>query len=506
MSMSGSGPGASPGDLRTLFEAGAVGILSDGQLLERFVARRDDVAFEGLVRRHGPMVMGVCRRVLGEPNDAEDAFQATFIVLARKAATVIPREQLPSWLYGVARRVATRARGVAIRRGARERPVGVLPEVEVLPPSDEADLREVLDQEIGRLPSHYRIPIILCHLEGKGHQAAADQLGWPVGTLSGRLSRGRGMLAKRLSRRGVAPSAGALLASLSSRHEASASVPDALVGGVIRAAGVSAAALTPGSASAPAVSLAEGVLKEMLMTKIRAGSWLLAAAALGVGAAAQVVEARRTTRAAEVGDASQGPPARKDRGARGAGAKSLIQGMDWALTAVDVDRRRVSALTRWTWNSMANDEFAKSSLRTGLHLSIRDLPVAKDAEILIEGKPGTLADLAIDKETYGLQAILWLSEDGTTITKVEAKSQNAYFFLKAVDAARRVVTVGVGASDRLGLRGELRVADDAKISISRGKSRAVEGGIADLKPGMRISFELATEGGPIAIRGIRAEE
>ncbi|MHC5544307.1 hypothetical protein ACYOEI_39265, partial [Singulisphaera rosea] len=214
----------------------------------------------------------------------------------------------------------------------------------------------------------------------------------------------------------------------------------------------------------------------------------------------------RTTRAAEVGDASQAPPPRKDRDVRGAGAKSLIQGMDWALTAVDVDRRRVSALTRWTWNSLANDEFAKSSLRTGLHLSIRDLPVAKDAEILIEGKPGTLANLAIDKETYGLQAILWLSEDGTTITKIEAKSQNAYFFLKAVDAARRVVTVGVGASDRLGLREELRLADDAKILISRGKSRVVEGGIADLKPGMRISFELATEGGPIAIRGIRAEE
>jgi hypothetical protein len=159
---------------------------------------------------------------------------------------------------------------------------------------------------------------------------------------------------------------------------------------------------------------------------------------------------------------------------------------------------------------MANDEFASSSLRTGLHLSFKDLPVAKDAEILINGKPGTLKDLGIDKETfqarYGMQTLLKLSEDGTKITRIDARSQNSYFYLQGVDARERVITVSVGASGRLAGRTELPLAKNARILIPTEKARTKEGQVTDLKPGMQISLELTAENGRVVVRGLRAQE
>jgi RNA polymerase sigma-70 factor (ECF subfamily) len=257
-------------DLRTLFSVGAVGLLSDGQLLGRFAARREEAAFEALVRRHGPMVWGVCRRILRNPHDAEDAFQATFLVLARKAASIAQREMVANWLYAVAYKTAMRASAMASRRRARERQVTEMPEPEAAREVERDDLLSLLDQELSRLPEKYRTPIVLCELEGKTHKEAASQLGWPVGTLSGRLSRARSMLAKRLARRGVSLSVGSL-AVLLAREPASASMPTSLVVPTVKAVCLVATGQTAaaGLVSIQVVNLSEGVMKVMLLSKFK---------------------------------------------------------------------------------------------------------------------------------------------------------------------------------------------------------------------------------------------
>src|SRR5262245_55728521 len=209
--------------------------LTDGQLLECFLRRRDDAAFEALVRRHGPTVLGVCRRVLRNRHDAEDAFQATFLVLARKAAAIASRELLAGWLYGVAYNIALKANAANARRRARERQVTAMPEPEAAQQDLGSDLQPLLDVELSRLPERYRAPLVLCDLEGKTRKEAARQLGWPEGTLSGRLWRARAALAKRLAQRGLVLSGGALAAVLA-QGAAPACVPAPLVASTVRAA------------------------------------------------------------------------------------------------------------------------------------------------------------------------------------------------------------------------------------------------------------------------------
>jgi RNA polymerase sigma factor (sigma-70 family) len=246
--------------------------LTDGQLLARYVAGRDELAFEGLVRRHGPMVLGVCRRLLLSPEDAEDAFQATFLVLARKAASVRPRERVGPWLHGVAYHAAQKARAAATRLRAREKQVRTFPEPATVADGLWTDLAPLLDREVARLPEKYRLPIVLCDLEGKTRAEAARQLGWPEGTVAGRLARGRTLLAKRLTRLGLPLSAGVLTAVLS--RNASACVPPALVELAAKRA-----------ASGPVLALAEEVVKAMWFTKwkMTAALLLALAAVAGVG-------------------------------------------------------------------------------------------------------------------------------------------------------------------------------------------------------------------------------
>jgi RNA polymerase sigma-70 factor (ECF subfamily) len=207
--------------------------VTDRQLLERFVTRRDGAAFAALVQRHGPRVLGVCRRVLRHEQDAEDVFQATFLVLARKAAVIPWQESVSRWLSAVAYRLALHARGGAARRRRRERPVGAVrpgtpsadegpeppagpggewdslaekyhPCAEPLAEVARRELRRVLDDELHRLPEKYRAPVVLCYLEGKTNEEAARELGWPTGSMSRRLARARALLQERLTRRGLA--------------------------------------------------------------------------------------------------------------------------------------------------------------------------------------------------------------------------------------------------------------------------------------------------------------
>lgn len=224
-------------DLGALFTTGAVGGFSDAQLLDRFAAggpQESQAAFEAVVRRYGPIVLGVCRRVLRDANMADDVFQATFLVLALKRGSIVRRESLGPWLHGVAFRIARRAR--AFVRDRRELPLADR-EVAGTDPRESAaaELREVLDAELSRLPEKYRRPIVLCFLEGRTQEEAASVLGWTKGTVSGRLARAKDILKTRLVRRGLAPSV-ALLANALMPESATATVSDLLAGTTGRAA------------------------------------------------------------------------------------------------------------------------------------------------------------------------------------------------------------------------------------------------------------------------------
>src|SRR5262249_36349295 len=206
----------------------------DGELLGAFIERHDEAALAALVKRHGPMVWGVCRRLVSH-HDAEDAFQATFLVLVRKAASVVPREMVGNWLYGVAHRTALLARRTAARRKAREVQVTAMPDAEAVQQDHWPDLQLVLDQELSRLPDHYRAVLVLCELEGRTRKEVARQLGVPEGTVAGRLARARALLAKRLTGRGVTLSVGVLAAVLA-HNAAAARAADAAVESTINAA------------------------------------------------------------------------------------------------------------------------------------------------------------------------------------------------------------------------------------------------------------------------------
>jgi RNA polymerase sigma factor (sigma-70 family) len=231
--------------------------ISDRQLLERFVAGRDQVAFAGLVQRFGGIIWGVCHRVLHRHQDAEDAYQAVFILLARRAAAIRKREAVGSWLYGVAYRISMRAKRTASRRADREQRA-VAPRTISSPPAEAVfrELHQTLDDEVHRLPDKYRSPFVLCCLEGMSKSEAARELGWKVGTVSGRVSQARQILQRRLARRGVAVSA-ALTAFAVAQGAASAAPP------VV-------ASTTSASASPAALAMADGFLRTLVAAKFKA--------------------------------------------------------------------------------------------------------------------------------------------------------------------------------------------------------------------------------------------
>jgi RNA polymerase sigma factor (sigma-70 family) len=256
----------------------------DGQLLEHFIHRRDEAAFAALLRRHGPMVRGVCRRILGNVHDADDAFQATFLVLVRKAESIRPREAVGNWLYGVAYRTALEARRRLTRRHARE--TALHPALPASQPVESlSELGALLDRELSRLGDKYRLPIILCDLEGRSRKEVARHLAIPEGTLSSRLATGRKKLAARLTRLGFAVTA-ASLAELLAESTAAASVPLSLLNATTQAALLTAAgpAAVSGCISATVSTLTEGVMKAMFIAKIKTATLVLCGvAALGLG-------------------------------------------------------------------------------------------------------------------------------------------------------------------------------------------------------------------------------
>jgi polysaccharide biosynthesis/export protein len=309
-------------DMHTLFDAGTAGGLSDRQLLERFAGGRDaaaDSAFEVLVQRHGPMVMRVCHSTLGHQADAHDAFQATFLVLVRKCQSIRRLDSVGSWLFGVASRVARRARLEAARRRAAERQGGL----RIVATADHTadapgchDVGQLLQAEVDRLPNHLRAVVVLCYWEGLTHEQAAARLGCPLGTVRSRVARARSLLHRRLSRRGLEPVAGVMAAAFDSPafwKVSALEIPATLVTSSVQMARQAVAGGAVAQLTTPTIAaLVRRVIRSMFMTKLRTIAvclLLIGGGAYGLTLAApQIAGARKAQR-----DRAQVPVAVKSK-------------------------------------------------------------------------------------------------------------------------------------------------------------------------------------------------
>lgn len=270
--------------------------MTDGQLLEQFLKHNHPEAFEELVRRHGPMVFGVCQCILMNHHDAEEAFQATFLVLARKARSCVRWNTLAGWLHEVAQRTALNAKRRRAKRHVREQQVAQTPEVSAQENNVWADVVPILDQELSRLPEKYRVAIVLCDLEGQSQKDAAQVLGCPEGTLSSRLTRAREMLRTRLTRCGAAVPTGVLVVAITQRA-AWANTPTGLVSLTVQAVRVlsTSSAMTAGFVSPHVAALTEGVLRTMFYAQLKSlavAISVIVATGLGIGVVYQVAAAQ----------------------------------------------------------------------------------------------------------------------------------------------------------------------------------------------------------------------
>jgi RNA polymerase sigma factor (sigma-70 family) len=494
---------------RLAYQEGA-GALTDAELLERFVSHHDQAAFELLAWRHGGMVLGVCRRVLRHEQDAEDAFQATFLAFVRQAGSIGKGASVGSWLYQVARRAALRARAAAAARARHER--GAVAR-QVADPGQEAAWREVgpvLEQEIGRLPEKYRVPVVLCHLEGMTLEQAARQLGCPPGTVGTRVRRARERLRRALARRGLALPAGAVLALMPDRA-APAGVPAALMGSTMNAAARVAAgqAVTSGLVSPRVAALTEGVIKAMFPNRFKlVVAVLLAAVALGgFGVSALVRSAHARGEAPKAEPAARPPAPAKPKApapARAGGIRTYIESQPWVLTKMEAEKRTISFALPQYLRSLEVD-YQEPGLpiifRPYQRIALDEVPVARDAKVFIDGKKGTLADLEDKMPKYhdGMRVSLRLGADGATVTRIDATSSPEDAILKATDVEKNTVTV-----EMQGKVVTLPLRFDAKVYVGRGEHIEKEGEFTDLKPGMQVALKLGVAKGKVVVKAIKA--
>jgi RNA polymerase sigma factor (sigma-70 family) len=327
--------------IRNIVLASDAGGLSDRVLLQRFISEQDEAAFEALVCRHGPMILGVCRRVLQNPHDAEDAFQATFLVFVRKARTLVHPELLSNWLYTIAFQTARAARAAAQRR--REKEGQVTPRHSEPAVDDWSEIQPLLDEEISRLPAKYRTPLVMCELQQKSRTEVAQALGVPPGTLSSRLARARSLLARRLSHRGIALSSGTIAAACTSAIPApsAALVQVTLKAGMAVLIGNSAAV---GIGSLQAVKLSETVIKMMFLSKLKlVGAVVVSCALLTASAGALAVRDSGQGAAGPGAVAIVDPPG---QGKEATDATGTLQQAQAAAAAVEDPKALVDLLLR----------------------------------------------------------------------------------------------------------------------------------------------------------------
>jgi RNA polymerase sigma factor (sigma-70 family) len=452
--------------------------MTDGQLLDYFLALRDDVAFEALVRRHGPMVLGVCRRVLRHVHDAEDAFQATFLVLARKAAGVRPRDRVGAWLHGVAYRTATKARALAARRKAREgrlRERALPAAAEHVPP----DVPPLLDQELSRLPEKYRAPIVLCHLAGQTRGQAARRLGLSEGTLSSRLARGRDLLRRRLDRRGVSLGAGVLVS------QPAPALPAPLVNSTTEAAmRVAAGKALNGAAPERVAALVEGVLRPMFHTRFSLVAFVfLAVGAAGLATGVLTHRALADKPALALPNEGKGDKGKEERG----------PSLTGVVSALDADKGVLTLRVQ-------EEPGSKKTTEKKFDLA-RDAKILLEHGLLKETKEGKLADL-----TAGTPVTVQLSADRKAVVSVHVHGGSVHGSVKAVDGTRNTLTVvvkGKGGTEEK----TLELVKDAKVILDDGVGKKndpqKEGKLADLTEGTPVVVQLSGYDGRLAV-GVRA--
>ena len=464
----------------------------DGELLTRYRTRRDQDAFGSLVRRHGPMVLGVCRRVLRDAHAADDAFQATFLVLAKRADAVRPPDRLAPWLYGVAYRTALKARGRAFRRTRVEREYAT--EVSNRPPAaseEAADLLPVIDEQLNALPEKYRTPLVLCALQGLNKAEAAACLGLPEGTVSSRLARAREMLRDRLARRGVVVP----LAALCTADALQAAVPAALA--------ASAAGVASGSALVPAtvLTLSHEVLRSMTLLKLKTLCVVALSVALAGGGFGLYAIQADDKKPAQQGEKPKPPakpgekpnPNEKDgnnnqngkneqngnNNQNGEGNKPKPDGekpgvknpkFGGKIASVDATARTVSLVTK--------GEASKEVV----------VKLTADAKITVDGKDAKIGDLAKGAfATFTLVAAKdGLPREANAVTVTGATFTGV---IKQVDATS--VTIGGEKNDRV-----VKVATGGRVLIGE-----KEGTLADLKAGDKVTVTLTSdESGAVQIQ------
>lgn len=462
--------------LRELAARPYPGERTDRQLLEAFARRGDESAFTLLVHRHWALVLGVCRRVLGNVADAEDAFQATFLVLARKADRIAWHDSIRNWLYGVAYRMARKARTLQARRAQKEREA-CSPEKSSALESAWAELRGVLDEELHNLPAKYRAPLLLCCLDGKTREEAAAELGWSIGSVKGRLERGREMLRARLQQRGLTLSALLCAGVLAESSVSAALIQTTACAAIPYAAGTVAAAASP-----VAIQLAQGALQAMLIAKCKITGLVLAlTCALGVGGSFAVREAWAERPAASANSAALesldfsvlDPISFQEREQPREGERKDGERKQEKERPRDGDRKpdkerpregerrpERAAIGIVKKLDVKVGTITIQSLRDGdtgaktLNLAGKDVKVTSNVE-----QPVTLKDVR-----EGVRVFLSLNEDND-VSAIRVDLPVVPAFLVGVDADQKTVTV---RRDRVG-ENTLKVAPDARI-VFNGKA------------------------------------
>jgi RNA polymerase sigma factor (sigma-70 family) len=387
------------------------GALTDGELLQRFAAQREESAFATLMHRHGSMVLGVCQSILQDTQDAEDVFQATFLVLVRKPRGIVRPASVASWLHGVAYRLAMKARvGNARRRSCERQAVTTMPAGEPYDGVIWRDLRRVLHEEVDRLPERFRLPFVLCHLEGKTNEEAAELLGWPKGTVLSSLSRARERLRARLTRRGLSLSSG-MLGVLLSQNLTQAAVPAALTECTLKAALVFAARTgLAGGIAVPVLTYADGMLRTLFVVRFTLAAVILTAftlVAAGGGAIwyHAVPEAPAEMLLASGNSTTRDPvPVAAQTPSRQVSDRDALQGT-WIITAAEQQGRKITVLNDRLL-VFADDRF---SLTAGRGEVMGIIPSAGlEGDFLLKG--GTPKQMDLRGRRWHLHGIYLLQE------------------------------------------------------------------------------------------------
>ena len=436
---------------------------TDAQLLEGFRAYRNEGAFEALVRRHGPMVLGVCRRILRNHHDAEDAFQATFLVLACKAGSVRRRHSVAGWLYGVACNVALNLRGRALRRRRKEKEAAAMPQCDATSDSWR-QLEPLLDDAVRALPEKYRAAVVLCDLEGKSRKQAARQLGLPEGTVASRLARARQILSRCLARHGLALSATAVAVTLS-QSPVSACVPPELARSLARMAPLVAAGQA-GVVSARVAGLIQGVHKAMFLSQLKIASAIVLVLALlalgatfcpsaaspqtgGTGTTPTPQPAQTSGSAAKkpVDPTSGQPPGDKSTEKAKAAEPVTITIPQVVIDEVDLKYKTISVTIVRSQTSAGSQGVGSSSGTSsgGPPTKLVNLPVDKHVEIVVNNevvplgglKPAMKVDLklTVEGDRFVVASVGTLKREASDLAELELKLKQAEARLKAAQRA-----------------------------------------------------------------------